>query len=79
VAFTIKPEDGRFVLYDDGYVYDKYDTEDEAKSEQATLELESKLSDAVSDAVDDMVAELKEKFPTVKHDLIRQLIVENLS
>jgi hypothetical protein len=79
MAFEIKQEGDQFVLYDDGLVFDKFATKEAAEKQQTELEIEEKVSDAVSDAIDDLLDDMREKFPTVSRDLIRQLIVENLS
>jgi hypothetical protein len=63
----IKEENGRFVLYDDGLCFKKYDVREDAEKQKTELEEEDKISDAVDDAVDVMIDDLKQKFPQVKN------------
>jgi hypothetical protein len=80
LGLVIKFEGGLvpYTLYDDGFVYSRYETRKAASEDKAKLIAEQKLADAVANAVDTMMNALRDQFPKLGRGTLATLVVENL-
>lgn len=68
-----------FIIMDEGYVYDRYTTREDAEAQIKRLKTQDDVAEYVSDRVDELIDEVKAKFPELSMAQVRLYISEHLS